>query len=143
MYLAVHGSLAGCTSGNGGAVEVSWRLRPSSSSLPDKFLDCAANSLPDTGTVTRIRLDWTVDGTPGSESWRCGDNHGVTGFELQPGVALLSIVPECGDRDALASTYIAPAPLVRDVIAGETISLGALQLELQVNDCTVQPCICQ
>lgn len=139
LCLVVHG----CTSGNGGAVELSWRLRPASSSDPDKFVDCAANDEPGAGVVTRIRLDWTVDDVPGSQSWECTDNHGVTGFDLPTGVATLTVVPECAGFDPAPNTYISPAPQLRDVVAGQTISLGAVQVVLQVNDCLEQPCICQ
>ncbi|MBA3540967.1 MAG: hypothetical protein H0T79_15250 [Deltaproteobacteria bacterium] len=128
-------------------MELSWRLRPSSSALPDKFVDCNANNEPGTGAVTEIRLDWKVDVdgelVTGSSEWQCGDNHGVTGFDLPTGAALLSISPVCADRDADPATYIAPAPERREAIAGQTISLGAMELVLQVNSCDVQPCICQ
>jgi len=139
LWLAVHG----CTGGDGGAVELSWRLRPSSSSLPDKFVDCAANGAPGTRPVTRVRLEWESEGEIGSTSWNCGDNHGITGFDLQPGSALLSVVPMCDGRDALPGTYITPAPQQRAVIAGETISLGAIEIVLQVNNCDIQDCICE
>src|ERR1041384_5592032 len=36
LYLLVHG----CDTVSGGAVELSWKLRPASSSLSDKFVDC-------------------------------------------------------------------------------------------------------
>src|SRR4051794_6341000 len=49
--------LHGCDTVSGGAVELSWKLRPASSSLEDKFVDC--NSGHDgTGPVARIRLHW-------------------------------------------------------------------------------------
>jgi hypothetical protein len=93
--------------------------------------------------VTRIRLDWQVEAQSGTSSWNCEDNQGVTGFDLPPGIASLTISPECADKDALASTYIAPPPVQREAIAGQTITLGAMELVLQVDRCTDQPCICQ
>jgi hypothetical protein len=140
VYLGVH---AGCANGTGGAVELSWRLRPASSALPDKFLDCLAPDTSVRGSVTRIRLDWQVSERSGTASWLCTDNQGVTGFDLPPGIATLTISPECADKDALASTYIAPPPVQRESIAGETITLGAMELVLQVDRCAEQPCICQ
>ena len=53
--------VAACTQVDGGAVELSWKLRPASSSLPDKFVDCEPG-LDGTSPVTRIRLDWEVIG---------------------------------------------------------------------------------
>ncbi len=133
---------AACTQVDGGAVELSWKLRPASSSLPDKFLDCDSRKA-DTGPVTRIRLDWEVVGRrSGIASWRCDDNHGVTGFDLPEGEALLSVTPECAEGPASPATYTAPAPEQRHVILGDTVSLGAVELVLQVSYCGLQPCIC-
>lgn len=134
--------LSGCIEVNGGAVELSWKLRPASSSLSDKFVDCDSGR-DGTGPVTRIRLDWDVEGRDGFESWRCDDNHGVTGFDLPPGKALLWVTPECDGRLADPSTYIAPAPEQRQVILGDTVSLGAVEVVVQVSYCGQQPCICQ
>lgn len=134
--------IAGCAEVEGGAVELSWKLRPASSSLPDKFVECDSG-LDGTGPVTRIRLDWEVVGRgSGIASWRCDDNHGVTGFDLPEGEALLSITPECANDFADPQTYTAPAPEQRHVILGDTVSLGAVELVLQVSYCGQQPCIC-
>ncbi len=131
-----------CVPVDGGAVELSWKLRPASSDLPDKFVDCASG-LAGTNPVTRVRLHWEVDGQPGSESWRCDDNHGVTGFDLPEGTALLWIAPECAAGPASTLTYTAPAPERRRVISGDTVSLGAVELVLRVSYCGDQPCICE
>jgi hypothetical protein len=134
--------VTGCADVDGGAVELSWKLRPASSSLPDKFVECDSG-LDGTNPVTRIRLDWEVVGRgSGIASWRCDDNHGVTGFDLPEGEALLSITPECAEGAADANTYTAPAPEQRHVILGDTVSLGAVELVLQVSYCGQQPCIC-
>lgn len=134
--------LAGCAQVDGGAVELSWKLRPASSSLSDKFVECDSG-LSGTGPVTRIRLDWEVIGRgSGFASWRCDDNHGVTGFDLPEGEALLSITPECVEGAPDPATYTAPAPEQRHVILGDTVSLGAVELVLQVSYCGQQPCIC-
>jgi hypothetical protein len=130
---------AGCTAVNGGAVELSWKLRPASGST-DIFVDC--DQIPNTNPVTRIRLDWQVDTRTGSETWNCTDYHGVTGFDLPVGTALLAVSPECESGAATTSTYIAPAPEQRMVIVGNTISLGAVELIVEDTRCDQQPCIC-
>jgi len=141
-FFVVAIALTGCAQVDGSAVELSWKLRPASSSLPDKFVECDSG-LDGTNPVTRIRLDWEmVGGGGGSASWRCDDNHGVTGFDLPEGDALLSITPECAEADADPATYTAPAPEQRHVILGDTVSLGAVELVLQVSYCGQQPCIC-
>jgi len=145
LCLLVHG----CDTVQGGAVELSWKLRPASSSLQDKFVDCESG-LDGTGPVTQIRLHWQVDDgsddpsrNDGSKAWRCTDNHGVTGFELAEGTASLWITPECMDGTAAPSTYIAPAIVQRSVIRGDAVSLGALELVVSVAYCSATtPCIC-
>ena len=138
VCLGVHG----CDEVNGGAVELSWKLRPASSSLEDKFVDCASGKAG-TNPVTRIRLDWEVGSRAGFATWLCTDNHGVTGFDLPEGPALLSVRPECAEGPALPSSYIAPAPERRNVILGDTVSLGAVELVVLVSYCGTQPCICE
>lgn len=150
LCLPVHG----CQASPGGAVELSWKLRPASSASTDKFVDCQPDT-PDSGwgPVTWIRLDWRVGATVGSHDWMCGDNHGATGFDLPEGTAELHVTPECGDRELAAQdTYIAPAALQRNVIRGETVSLGAIELIVTATRCRAaapddpnsgtQPCIC-
>ncbi|MBA3453450.1 MAG: hypothetical protein H0T42_10195 [Deltaproteobacteria bacterium] len=142
LWLAVHG---GCVAVDGGAVELSWKLRPASSSLPDKFVGCTSGE-PGTGPVTEIQLDWQMEdgsGRVGSQAWRCDDNHGVTGFDLPEGNALLLITPRCETGPASPAAYTAPAAQQRNVIPGDTVSLGAVELVLQVSYCGQQPCICE
>jgi hypothetical protein len=151
LCLLVHG----CDDVQGGAVELSWKLRPASSKLPDKFVDCDANLdiTPGAGSVEKIRLSWRVsDGQAtideSSHDFRCQDNHGITRFELAPGFAELWVTPVCGGTDATAelaaaNTYISPAPVQRHVTRGDTVSLGAVELVVAVSDCDAgQPCIC-
>jgi hypothetical protein len=141
--LFVHG---GCAAVDGGAVELSWSLRTASGST-SSFATCDpghSNSVP----VTGIRLDWEVGGVAAFKTWDCVDGYGVTGFELPEGPALLSVSPTCEFGAATTNTYTAPAPEQRKVIAGNTISLGAVELILQTAtkldpSCELQPCICQ
>ena len=147
LCLAVHG----CDSVNGGAVELSWKLRPASSALSEKFVDCASGQ-PGTQPVTQIRLYWkvTAEGVvikEDTKAWPCQDNHGTTGFDLPEGTADLSVTPECSGTGinatpAALNTYIAPATVQRRVSRGDTVSLGAVELVVSVSDCSSRPCIC-
>jgi hypothetical protein len=157
LCLLVHG----CDTVHGGAVELSWKLRPASSSLADKFVDCDSGQAG-TGAVTAIRLNWQVNergggATGGSQAWRCEYNHGVTGFDLPEGTADLWVTPECIDGPALPETYVTPATVQRSVFRGDTVSLGAVELVVSVSYCRdalrgtgappdadvpTQPCIC-
>lgn len=143
LCLLVHG----CEDVNGGAVELSWKLRPSSSALEDKFVGCDPKR-DGTNPVIKMRLDWEVrddtDVWTGFRAWDCDDNHGVTGFELPAGEALLTVTPVCQDgAAAVRSSYIAPAAEQRRVIVGDTVSLGAVEIIVVVTDCPTQPCICE
>jgi hypothetical protein len=139
LWPAVHG----CDTINGGAVELSWKLRPASSSLTDKFVGCTSGQ-PGTGAVTRIRLHWQVNEQDEvSQTWSCDDNHGVTGFALPEGTAQLWVTPDCEDGPAVPDTYISPAIVERTVVRGETVSLGAVELVVVVSYCDRQACICK
>ncbi len=123
-------------------MELSWKLRPASSSLPDKFVGCDSGK-DDTNPVTAMRLEWVVGGAEGFDEWPCGDSHGVTGFVLPPGEALLAVKPVCADGLALPASYIAPAAEQRRVNLGDTVSLGAVELVVNVSYCGEQFCICE
>jgi len=148
LCLAVHAT--GCGNVDGGAVELSWKLRAASGS-DETFLSCAVNNLTGTNAVTQIRLDWEVTVARGDartvetgfRQWRCEDDHGVTEFELPEGTALLWVSPVCDGGAAALDTYTAPAPEQRTVIAGNTVSLGGVELLLEVSSCQERPCICQ
>ena len=137
-------ALAACTDVRGGAVELSWTLRPQSGDDIDLFVMC------DTGVVganpvTGMRLDWSVGSAVGSQSWACTDYHGVTSFEVPAGSALLSVTPECASGDAAPITYTAPTPQERDVSVGDTVDLGAIEVFVEITDCigsAQQACIC-
>ena len=138
VCLSVHA--LGCADVQGGAVELSWKLRAATGS-EETFIDtCTPRNA---GTIKNIRLDWDVDGVTGHRQWPCDDDHGVTGFQLPEGTALLWVSPVCASIDATPDTYTAPAPEQREVIAGETISLGGVELILEVQACPAAPCICR
>lgn len=138
LCLAVHG----CSTATGGAVELSWKLKAASSS-PMDFIDCPDPNAVGWAAPTQIQLNWQSGATAGSASWTCSLAHGVTGFELQPGEALLWVIPICENGPANIETYTAPAKVQRTVIAGETIDLNAVEIIIQVTACDHQPCICQ
>ncbi|HEY5952534.1 MAG TPA: hypothetical protein VIV40_43845 [Kofleriaceae bacterium] len=141
LCLAVHG----CADVGGGAVELSWKLRAATGS-DHTFLDCAITLEPTNQVVevSKIQLEWDVDGEIGIRSWPCDDDHGVTKFELPEGQALLHVSPLCADGNvAEASTFRAPAPEQRNVIVGNTVSLFGVEILLEVSSCDLQPCICQ
>ena len=145
LCLSVHG----CENVNGGAVELSWKLRPASSALEEKFVGCAPkrNVEDRTGEVLGMRLDWEVRAQAGvhtgSDWWPCNHNHGVTGFDLPEGDAFLTVTPLCAEGAANPVSYIAPAAEQRRVIVGDTISLGAVEIVVKVTDCdSAQPCTC-
>jgi len=144
VVLALCPLVHGCVDVHGGAVELSWKLRAATGSQ-ETFLNCGFDLAPGgTAEISRIELAWDVGGMHGSSSWACGDDHGVTGFELPEGQALLSVSPICANGETAApDTYTAPAPEARDVIAGNTISLGGVEMLLEVSSCNFQTCICQ
>lgn len=155
LCLAVHA----CDLGSGGAVELSWSLRPASGSGSDKFVSCegrdAQNNL--VRAITRVRLHWQVGSATCSQWWNCDDNHGATRFEVPPSPppleANLWLTLECGDptpglapcvddQPADPTTYIAPAIVRRNVIRGETVTLGAVELVVSDAACPNEPCTC-
>ena len=147
VFLAVHG----CTDVKGGAVELSWKLR-AAAGAQDVFVSCtgdgtltnSAGTILEAGKLTNIRLGWAGAGSgSGYVDFKCSASHGVTTFIVPPGETYLSVEPIClGGGLPDDRTYVAPAPVVRSVIAGDTVSLGAVEIVLQVSNCT-QPCVCQ
>jgi hypothetical protein len=156
LCLPVHA----CDLGTGGAVELSWSLRPASGagSGSDKFVDCErTNKVNDQQVrvreIRRVRLHWQVGSMTGSRPWSCTDNHGATRFEVPPGIANLTLTLECGDptpglrededdQPADPATYIAPAIVQRDSIRGEVVTLGAVELVISDAACAGCPCTC-
>ena len=160
MFAAVCLIVHGCADVHGGAVELSWKLK-SASGATANFISCdGTGALLDpngqhieniSGRLVDIRLHWEdASGVASYADFKCSANHGVTGFQLPPGDDFLWVSPICNTggfvydaEDVATNTYSAPAPEQRSVIAGDTISLGAVELVLEVSSCGDQPCICQ
>ena len=133
LCLSLHAS---CADVSGGAVELSWLLRPSDGNESV----CSDQSCCRTSRVGQIRLNWSVDGNPGSDAWRCTDNRAVTKFEIPPGDATRWVTPECeGGCPVMLDWYEAPAPVVRTLGAGEVVSLNAVVVQVQVSSICVCP----
>jgi len=140
LCLVVHG----CADVHGGAVELSWKLRAATGSTRT-ILDCEFGLEP-TGSsrISAIALSWEIGDVQDSRSWPCENDHGATGFDLPEGQALLTVTPLCDNGEVAASnTYTAPAPEQRQVIVGNTVSLGGVEILLEVSSCNFQTCICQ
>jgi hypothetical protein len=152
-----------CEPVEGGAVELSWKFRPATGGVEDKFVGCTSGR-PGTGPITAIRLVWQTsslatqlpsdvvvhDHRGGRDAiirdhdeWPCDDSHGVTGFALPPGTTNFAVVPICATGPADPASYIAPAIAQRNVILGDTVSLGAVELVVHVAQCDRHPCICE
>lgn len=138
-------AVASCTEVHGGAVELSWTLRPESGDSVDLFVTCDPD-VEGVNPIENMRLNWIVDGSAGSAAWGCSDYHGVTGFDVPAGSALLTVTPECATGDAAPGTYTAPAPIVRTVTVGQTVDLDAIEVFVEISDCGSgsgqQACIC-
>lgn len=130
------GASGACTEVEGGAIELSWKLRAQSGDLPD-------SDACETAMVDEVRLWWQVDDRRSSRSWPCTDNHGATSFVVEPGLASIWITPECVSGPANAASYDAPAPILRTIRVGEVTSLDAVLISVQVAGCGAQPCICR
>jgi len=130
-------------------VELSWSLRPVPGAGTTQFTSCHPDDPEAEGwSIARIRLRWTLpDGSCPApmceQSFECDANHGATGFDVPAGIANLLVAPECSNGALPApDTYIAPAIVQRNVIRGETVSLGAVELVVAISNCVQRPCIC-
>lgn len=130
--LAVVLLVASCEEATGGAVDLSWTLRTNTPA----DIDCVA------ARVDKIQLNWDVDGQQGFVSWPCKSNRAITAFEIPVGDAQISVTPLCVSGPATSETYETPAPVVRNIEAGQAISLGAVVISVQATQCDEQPCIC-
>jgi hypothetical protein len=113
---------------------LSWALR---STYDRDISDCAG------GRIGQIQLRWDTGASTRRREFPCDDNHGVTAFDLPTGSVALSISPVCADgTPAETSTFVAPPPIVRDIAIGQAVTLDALLLVVQVDDCGAHTCVC-
>lgn len=113
---------------------MSWALR---STRDVEINDCAR------GTIGSIRLWWDTGSTPHFTRFPCGENHGVTAFDLPSGRVSLWVTPECiGGREPPSEMFVTPPPIVRDVAVGEAVTLDAVLLVVKIDDCTAVSCVC-
>ncbi|MBK9073074.1 MAG: hypothetical protein IPL79_19060 [Myxococcales bacterium] len=132
---------AACTEISGGAVEVSWSLQ-----VPlGAGVSCAS------AQIERMRLWWDDGEAPAFASWPCTDGHGVTRFEVPAGKVELSMAPECATaEEAVYGTFIAPAPISREIHNGEVVRLDAVVVHVitpvaasPASFCVDHACICR
>ena len=132
------GTLGACTTVDGGAVDLSWRLRTADGAeISDDHHGC------EDARIAAMRLHWDVEGVTGSASWPCEDVRAITGFEVPPGRALLWLEPACVSGEADPASYEAPAPLERTITVGDVITLNAVVVSVQLSPCDEQPCVCR
>lgn len=132
---------AACTEISGGAVEVSWSLQ-----VPlGAGVSCAS------AQIERMRLWWDDGVAPAFASWPCTDGHGVTRFQVPAGEVQLYMAPECAaGTPAIYGTYIAPAPISREILDGQVVRLDAIVVHVitpvaasPASFCVDHACICR
>ena len=134
------GAVASCTDVSGGAIDLSWTVRTT----------VGATVTCETAQIQEIRLWWqgTAPGSvASSQAWPCPDVHGVTGFSVAPGTTLLWVEPDCTPgMVAAAPTFETPAPVEREVVTDEVVSLNDVVIQVQIFDtCGIGPdaCVCR
>lgn len=113
-----------CVDINGGAVELSWSFQ----TFQGNFIadDCLETR------VDQVRLSWKAPSWSGSmssgvTSFACEDFRGITDFVIAEGPQLLEIAPVCDSGvEAAPRTYEVPAPLLRNLLFGEVVTLDSL-----------------
>ena len=125
IVLALSAACAACIEIDGGAVELSWSLRSFDGERVDSCTDAR---------VDQVRVCWqSVEGDTstgiceGSQSFPCGEENGVSGFEIVPGRAAFWVEPICFDASpADIGSYQVPPPIVRTVEDGKIVTLNSL-----------------
>ena len=80
-----------------------------------------------------------------SRAFACGEDRGVTQFEVEPGPTAIWLEPVCGDGETPEEgTYEVPAPIVRDIRDGDAAALLALLVVVTDGDreCPPAGCTC-
>jgi hypothetical protein len=149
--------LAGCSSGNGGAVVVRWQLvdpqigpdgKPANCINADPGACCIdlnhdPKALPHDVVVDTVRLRLSQLGDGGESevacpscSSACSALEHTTSFDIVPGAYLLSIEAlRCG-----APVGRTPPEVQRNVIAGEITNLNAIEILIPPGTCTPTSC---
>jgi hypothetical protein len=141
LVAALLAASVACVEVEGGAVELSWSLR----AFDGDPVDCAD------ADVAGVRLCWraappgealaaTCDGAR-TLDFDCDDQHGSSRFDLASGRTGFLVEPTCRDGEpADDGTYQVPAPIVRDVVEGEVVTLSSLAII--VSDNSTNPPVC-
>jgi len=141
---------AACVEVDGGAIELSWRLR----NFEGSELSCTS------ANIGQVRVCWVPLGDAGSDveaecttlrvdggfvewfrDFECGLKRGVTRFEVPSGPNAIFVRPICTDGTAPVGDYQVPPPIVRNVERGGVVTLNQLLLVIE-NDCGAGRCAC-
>jgi hypothetical protein len=132
-------ALGGCVRVDGGAVELSWTVRPIDGMTDlDDWADCARG----TDTLAEVALcaracTIVSDGACVGEvtcpvhAWPCERRHGSTLFEIVAGRKELWIEVRCAD--GARADVLVPEPIVRDIADGEVTQLHAVLISVPVD----------
>jgi hypothetical protein len=128
-----------CTSGNGGAAVVRWRLVDSETGMPMPGCDVPQSSTRAHADQIRLRLTDAVAGIDvdcKSCLFDCAPLEGTTAFEIGAGTYRFSVEAlRCG-----RTVGSAPPPVVRTVQRGEITNLSAIGIA--VPPCERTPATC-
>jgi hypothetical protein len=146
--------LSSCVDVDGGAIELSWTLRTFDGEVIASNRDEACRR----ARLESVRVCWQplsagVDAGEGrrcaaarSREFACGEDRGVTRFEVEPGPTAIWLEPLCvADLEPPEpGTYEVPAPIVRDIREGEVAALRALLIVATDGDqdCPPAGCTC-
>ncbi len=143
IVLALAAASSACIEIDGGAVELSWSLR----SFDGERVDSCAKA-----RVDKVRICWQdVEGgtstgvCEGSQSFPCGEENGVSGFEIAPGSTSFWIEPICVDGSpADVGSYQVPPPIVRTIEDGKIVTLNSLLIVVTpfASSCPSAGCTC-
>ncbi len=146
-------SATSCVDVDGGAIELSWTLRTFEGEVISSDQEEACRR----AGIESIRVCWRPAGAGGvdagapecaggrSRTFACGDDRGVTRFEVEPGEQAIWLEPVCeGGEMAVEGTYQVPAPIVRGVAEGAVVALGAQLVEATdgARNCPAAGCTC-
>jgi hypothetical protein len=123
-----------CVDIDGGAVDLSWSLfafggdRVSCDEAEVAAVELCWRAVPAGGTLEASCADADHLG------FACDDNHGTTRFDLPAGRTAFWLEPVCRDGEPAATgTYQVPAPIVREVVDGEVVTLSSLAIIVSDN----------